>query len=154
MGYQIFRAGILLVILLSFYHCVAINFRELQERAICSRANANIHTIITALEAYRTDHNAFPPSLTPFLTTPVAYLQEIPRDPFSEEGAPIQYYAPANGGCILNSMGPDRKYDIDLPSEYSFRPYKSLLYKMYDPRNGTYSSGDIFQMYKFDRFYP
>lgn len=68
------------------------NFLEAQTRSKVSRVRSDLRTIATALEAYATDYNAYPPTRNFFdplpsrryvpLTTPVAYLSTIPRDPF------------------------------------------------------------------------
>ncbi len=152
-GGTFLRVSMGLLVVSFFYHGLLPSFREAQDRATIAGLREDMKPLLSALETYQVDHNAFPPSLTPFLTTPVAYLQEIPRDPFSEEGAPIQYYAPANGGCILTSMGPNRKYDIDLPREYAYPPDKSLIDKVCDPSYETNSSGDVVWMYLQGEFF-
>lgn len=74
------------------------NLLNAQVRAKVSRAKADMRTIATAMEAYHTDKNAYPPDydsriypgITPLdesmtyaaLTTPVAYITSAPTDPF------------------------------------------------------------------------
>src|SRR5207244_2977800 len=84
------------------------NFLEAQTRAKVSRIKADMRTYATALEAYRLDHNGYPLCYVPvpkngtvahwffmanlnnqkigwagpMLTTPVAYLSDLPLDPF------------------------------------------------------------------------
>jgi prepilin-type N-terminal cleavage/methylation domain-containing protein len=76
------------------------NFIEAQMRAKTARARSDMRTLVLALEAYLTDHNAYPPAtgvgeydarpdlaapvhvrFVP-LTTPTAYLSALPLDPF------------------------------------------------------------------------
>ncbi|MBN2328381.1 MAG: prepilin-type N-terminal cleavage/methylation domain-containing protein [Candidatus Omnitrophica bacterium] len=76
------------------------NFLNAQIRAKCSRAISDMKTIETSLEMYRLDNNDYPPAdkaLAPGsgdyfhpneiryyrLTTPVSYLNSIPKDPFA-----------------------------------------------------------------------
>ncbi|MBN1476933.1 prepilin-type N-terminal cleavage/methylation domain-containing protein [Candidatus Sumerlaeota bacterium] len=76
------------------------NFLEAQTRAKVARVHADLRTLIGAIEAYRVDHNRYPPHSGtgpyvdfPFthpvslrlipLTTPVAYITSIPQDPYS-----------------------------------------------------------------------
>lgn len=79
------------------------NFLEAQMRAKVSRAKADQYALATALEAYRVDNNHypiceygfldgryFPEELEPelplyVLTTPVAYIHELPQDVFPNE---------------------------------------------------------------------
>ena len=69
------------------------NFMNAQIRAKVSRAVSDIRSISTALEMYRVDRNAYPffkgldyqwasPRIYPALTTPIAYMSSIPKDPF------------------------------------------------------------------------
>ncbi len=88
------------------------NLLEAQVRSKVSRTRADLQTLATALEAYRTDHNSylvFAPGSGPIdqemmfpvskrlipLTTPVAYLTVVPpRDPFvhTEDQGKIDTY--------------------------------------------------------------
>jgi type II secretion system protein G len=71
------------------------NFLNAQMRAKIAKAEAEMQSIVTALEQYRIDHNLYPLWLNPDgsqknpldrrfhpLTTPVAYLSSVPQDPF------------------------------------------------------------------------
>ncbi|MEQ8821557.1 MAG: prepilin-type N-terminal cleavage/methylation domain-containing protein [Sumerlaeia bacterium] len=78
------------------------NFLEAQTRAKVSRVTADMRSIATGLEAYAVDSNAYPPNVfdaagrgnimtmpmgqMPFvpytLTTPVAYMTDVPLDTF------------------------------------------------------------------------
>jgi type II secretion system protein G len=76
------------------------NFLEAQTRAKVARAQSDLRTVVTALEAYRVDFNRYPPATgvgiyyqQPYsnpmnqrlitLTTPVAYISSVPEDPFT-----------------------------------------------------------------------
>lgn len=73
------------------------------------------------------------------LTTPVAYVTGLFPDPYSPKGRlPFAYYA-KNGGWILFSAGPDRKYDINPAVDYAgdtTEAMELLVPKTYDPTNG------------------
>jgi type II secretion system protein G len=71
------------------------NFLNAQMRAKIAKAEAEMQTIVTALESYRIDNNLYPLWLNPDgsqknpldrrlipLTTPVAYMASVPQDPF------------------------------------------------------------------------
>jgi len=101
------------------------------------------------------------------LTTPVAYLTRVPRDPFNKNflgyyryGTPAQgaAHSPANySSWMLLSNGPDKDEDINpsyvvlddrrQPVLYSGYPFEGkprpLQEFVYDPTNGTQSDGDI-----------
>lgn len=118
--YSPFCGGFTLIELLIVVAIIAIlaaiavpNLLEAQIRAKVSRVKSDLHTVATALEAYRVDHNDYPPnnavgtttlgsSILPLqITTPVAYLTSIDmRDPFTAHdvhsdpliGERIQFY--------------------------------------------------------------
>ena len=71
------------------------NFLNAQMRAKIAKAQADMQSIVTALEEYRIDHNLYPLWLNPDgsqknpldrrlfpLTTPIAYMSSVPQDPF------------------------------------------------------------------------
>lgn len=99
------------------------------------------------------------------LTSPVAYLQKLPVDPFARtRSSTLGYFAPESGnGWMLFSLGPDRDenslqgpgdisprveilYDPDdnLPGVWQLTT--SLLDVTYDPTNGTFSNGDLWRV--------
>lgn len=99
------------------------------------------------------------------LTAPVAYLQDLPEDPFAHtRGMHLGYYAPESGnGWMLFSVGPDRDEngpdgpgDIGPHVENLYDPHENmpgvwqltvpLLNVTYDPSNGTFSNGDLWQV--------
>ena len=152
------------------------NFLNAQIRAKVSRAVSDMKTQETALEMYQLDNNAYPPCNQPRepgwvnnwhpnevrlyrLTTPIAYISSIPRDPFATFSNPADFeqwgwaYDYVNnyqGGPTghawghawrLNSWGPDNvngwsgQRDGSCPGgEPDF---------IYQSSNGLVSKGDI-----------
>lgn len=103
------------------------NWTQALVRSKIASAKANIHACAEALEAYNIDRNAFPPSryyclasgenkmrkyyeLPMELTTPTAYLNQRPLDPFytftgasdEAQGQTIKYRSPGYG--FFNNM--------------------------------------------------
>ncbi len=148
--------------LLGLFH-----WQSAQARSKVARVHTDMRVLAAALESYRLDHEAYLPAavgdlrldfpLSP-LTSPVAYLSSIPRDPFglapfdfnpgirmrgynyvdrvsTSVGMPGETYGhiwrelPDCEYC-LHSCGPNHVWDI-------------LPYVEYDPTNGTVSRGDI-----------
>lgn len=86
------------------------------------------------------------------LTSPIAYLPQIYRDPLAPvKGLPFVYYADTNG-WILISAGPDQRYDIINPAavydSMIAQPSPTLISGFtYDPTNGAdSSSGDVWRV--------
>jgi len=98
---------LIVVAIIAILAAIAVpNFLEAQTRAKASRVKADMRTVATALEAYRVDHNDYPPNDGVFnvlpiqITTPVAFLSSIQLiDPFTDKeldpvhGALAQYYS-------------------------------------------------------------
>lgn len=168
------------------------NFLEAQTRAKVSRAKNDLRTLAVAVNAYYVDANDWPfgPNAGPppnwrtymwpgwppeygqwfHLTTPISYLNSIPRDtfrrPYNEQwgiwrdyyrvwnlsrttlsqgwGRPSTYYARRNGVIILMaSVGPDCVEDVaDGTAAGPGMGVPGL--SIYDPTNGTVSWGDIY----------
>ncbi len=90
------------------------------------------------------------------MTTPIAYLTSIPRDPFKSvderghgpwrSGVYIYGALPLDkpSRWIVGSDGPDRRLNMD-PLDFVFYPGYSEDFPLvlYDPTNGTISKGDI-----------
>lgn len=147
------------------------NFLEAQTRAKVTRVKSDQRTLVTALESYATDYNAYPqsnfvPRFQRFLplTTPVSYLSTIPNDPFNPPDAGSSGFRQTGDyryGAMplttasrfaLASDGPDQNNDTD-PIRY-YPGYSQELfaggvtgfdYTLYDPTNGTISNGDVFR---------
>ena len=72
------------------------NFLEAQVRAKTSRVRADMRTLATALEGYRTDNGNYPIALEgePIdlelapITTPIAYITTLPKEPFRKHDGP------------------------------------------------------------------
>lgn len=131
------------------------NMLDAQVRTKVTRARADMRTLATALEIYRTDGNTYPPNADDdkapeVLTTPLAYLTALPHDPFrvqrtEERDKRYTYHNvranveagrqgwPPNdllryGDWRFVSPGPQMQSDPWIP---------------YDPTNGTVSVGSI-----------
>lgn len=147
-----------------------------------SRVKSDLRTLTTALEAYYQDQGAYPASTFSIeqqsglpsagstfraptatlagLTTPVAYLTELPVDPFAaRKGVGYRYYSDGKG-WIAGSPGRDgqaslpwdgaiaKLYDSSLadpqlPLLAAAGPHGAYTY---DPTNGTISAGDIWRV--------
>jgi hypothetical protein len=127
-----------------------------------------------ALEMYRVDHKEFPQSMfvrreLNRLTTPVAYIEDLPDDRFeSSDGGRRRAYRYGAMDLdhatrwILAGNGPDRNSTTDRFDLEAYPGYHSLLfiglyiepaaanpepfdYMIYSPTNGTISRGDLYQ---------
>ncbi len=168
----IVTGGVIVVMLpiIGILAAIAIpNFLQAQVRAKVSRAKAEQQSLATALESYYIDNNRYPlpdydaqgKSIIPHvLTTPVAYISSLWKDPFSNSSTGYYGYGVHNKssddtteGWVVTSLGPD---NVDgytgQPFPHSkawsdealgFPLYTSGL--TYDPSNGTTSAGDIWR---------
>jgi prepilin-type N-terminal cleavage/methylation domain-containing protein len=175
---------LIVVAIIAILAAIAIpNFLAAQTRSKVSRVRADTRTAVTGLEAYRTDYDNYPPMndvpgwaplpaafhtrLPIYLTTPVAYLTNLPHDAFMEQAPPAplgvteeqmkrltyynypqykddgNYYSATRhrhaGDFLLYSWGPDRA------ANFSGSPPtgEDGIYTNYDPTNGTVSIGNI-----------
>ncbi len=167
-GFTLIELLIVVAIIAILASIAVPNFLEAQARAKVSRAEADLRTIATGLEAYCTDWNGYPPTplealsdrsqrLAP-LTTPVAYLSSLPHEIFTKgqrepypfwsdnlndamKFSPIYFYMMQEkrkrGRWVLFSRGPDMDYEIAVEEG------GEGLMMIYDPTNGTASSGDV-----------
>lgn len=91
---------LIVVAIIAILAAIAVpNFLEAQIRSKVSRAKSDMRSVATALEAYRTDFNNYPPitqipgyNVPRNITTPVAYIASIPIDPFGESVKDCLYY--------------------------------------------------------------
>ncbi len=158
------------------------NFLNAQIRAKYSRCLADMKACQTALEMYAMDRGAFPPNgldgpdngwgLSKALTTPVAYITAIPKDPFYSRKKTAQedfyepyfdprgegkyFYQEGNNVYRQNMMDPRRpanwRYcfqgrgpDTDISSpQNGFALEVDWPYTYgYDPSNGLVSDGNV-----------
>ncbi len=151
------------------------NFINAQIRAKVARAYSDIRSICSAYDMYQLDNNGYPylgdnrwgsDSIYPLITTPIAYISSIPRDPFLREnvgdepqhnhgffypswnvkevvkagwqwGYPGVHNAVNRGSVMLVlTSGPDKHEDISSQQE-GIIPYHMS--------NGLISEGDIYR---------
>jgi prepilin-type N-terminal cleavage/methylation domain-containing protein len=163
------------------------NFLEAQARAKISREMNDMRVIATGLESYAVDFGRYPPHgevlnantnpsppifpatqaglttvefVSPMLTTPIAYLNEYPQDPFlkRQEGEIMRAYGYINSeqmrdimisknipflteqaGKLIDTHGYWRLYAAG-PDGIKGDAKVGIPY---DPTNGTFSRGDI-----------
>ncbi|MBE7557544.1 prepilin-type N-terminal cleavage/methylation domain-containing protein [bacterium] len=174
------RSGFTLIELLIVVAIIAIlaaialpNFLHAQIRAKVAQGVAEMRSICTALEAYRADNTEYPPFLSQPptaeyhfilhpLTTPIAYLTQVPRDLFAKESS--EDYLRANGSYFRGDGVDTRDYLYTYLRESASTSYLSFYRRygrwvlwghgpdlcrqsdpdlIYDPSNGLTSSGDI-----------
>jgi len=144
---------LIVVAIIAILAAIAVpNFLEAQTRAKVSRAEADMRSLAVAIEAYRVDWNAYPPTIeindvvtfnaTPgfaavprinrlvILTTPVAHITSVPRDPFGDdrepedgsdtESATVPTYL--GGDVFLAPGGIDRRASFSV----AFREYPAV----------------------------
>jgi len=154
---------LIVVAIIAILAAIAVpNFLEAQTRAKISRAMGDKRAYATALELYRVDNRAFPELVNSMglsrLTTPIAYVTTLLRDPFAGsqfagdyyyEPRPIEnsvanayfsfYYNNSSYMWVLMSLGPNKIPD-------SYRPNGGPPGSgVYDATNGTVSKGDLFR---------
>ncbi|MFH1741173.1 MAG: prepilin-type N-terminal cleavage/methylation domain-containing protein [bacterium] len=167
------------------------NFLNAQIRAKVAHCVADMRTVGNALETYRLDNNAYPPwtqnrvigsdethpNQIRFyrITTPIAYLNSIPRDPFvRDNGNPKVTYDFQNWGYAydyvnneahagwghvwrLNGWGPDLRNSWAGAREFDSLqegcPNGSPAF-VYRPSNGLASYGDIVRVGAKDPNHP
>lgn len=155
------------------------NCMEGKRRSRYLRVHSDLRAVARALEAYAMDYNSYPPwTLDPekkvyfsggadmptfqeyaqnrpaTLRRPVTYITSYPLDAYHVENTygTFAYWAPKEGGWILVSPGPDRRFDLDWPTlqkaydPTSPNPAAGLIPYTYDPTNGTESRGDVWMI--------
>ncbi|MBN1516074.1 hypothetical protein JXA32_05860 [Candidatus Sumerlaeota bacterium] len=163
----------LLVVLLIIAILAAIavpNFLEFQTRAKVSRAKADLRTMATALEAYFVDNRAYPVDPDILWQGSVRYITGPANDPYTYgeyyssggEEAQFRYLqgmeayraAQRNGAVDLSGVDPNQFWLM-----YSVGPDQrdDKAQILYDPTNGTESTGDVVRFaqgaaeYDYDR---
>jgi len=178
---------LIVVAIIAILAAIAVpNFLEAQVRAKVSRAKADMRSLVTALESYRIDFSTYPvpadedgliiplglatiegfETRLPFsLTTPIAFIATLPKDPLGAGSGDVdryhyttrRYFNAVDGDAMefedyfsnltglggdqvqyyILSHGPDGDHDTpDLVEN----PQGAAIY---DPSNGTISSGDV-----------
>lgn len=146
------------------------NLLEAQIRAKVSRTQADMRSLATAVEAYRTDTNKYPPhNDTPCdltaLSTPVSYITTIPFDIFQSPRNPNwertgPYYTWQDLWDIHNSRNPDwgggdwlerrigegKMWSLSSPGPDLVVDMANDATAIYDPSNGTISRGDVIRL--------
>ncbi len=162
------------------------NFLEAMTRAKVSRVKSDLRTIATAIESYTVDNNRIPYDGAPGgphfgwvnsytkLTTPIAYLSTIYKDPFQDKTFPDttlpghSHYLEPNGPKnhsydygsgywhdIFNGGSPGYVKNFRLSfwkigsagPDLRFENAGSFygMLELYDPTNGTVSDGDVYR---------
>ena len=182
---------LIVVAIIAILAAIAVpNFLEAQTRSKISRVQSDLRTYATALESYTVDNTRVPPGFTESnlgvgnrqviyrrLTTPVAYLTSLPRDPFGEripdrnEAQFYFYNTFYDGGSyrpndlhrirakgynwVLYSLGPTgvegQPWIEDMligGNNATAFPTGRMIDNIYDPTNGTVSRGKIYRTNK------
>lgn len=182
------------------------NFLEAQTRAKVSRVRSDLRALLTGVESYQVDHSKYPLHMLvsqtsnqdyadPWLgagggfaynefhfsrlyslTTPIAYMNTIPLDPFFRRGAPVNPgdSIAATGArparqqyMYANSRFRNPSQDINHAAGHAYGEFvmwsggpdgfRRDIYlrgdakdsmRIYDPSNGTLSVGDIWRTHK------
>lgn len=109
-GFTLVELMVVLVIIGLLATVVMINVLPSQDRAMATKARADIATLSQAMEMYRLDNMRYPPSLDalaqPRPTGGGAYVRNLPEDPW---GRPYQMSAPGPNGSPFEivSLGSD-----------------------------------------------
>lgn len=125
------------------------NLINARRRADLRRVYADMHALAVALQSYRTIQQRFPDTLAG-LTSPIAYLPQLPHDPFSPGGTRPYDYAvhPSQTYYILIGRGPDWEFALDAQRLVRQAVREADLIPLieehlYDPNHGLLSRGDI-----------
>ncbi len=148
------------------------NFLNAQVRAKVSRVYSDMRSLAGAIEMYKIDNgNKVPYPILPAgntdwymrqvrMTTPIAYINSLPLDPFflpqnrinvddhSRKGV-YDYvgkeYAGSVWGFAVGDLAQNAQYFIRSPGpDHASSPTPWTSEKIYDMTNGVLSSGDIF----------
>jgi general secretion pathway protein G len=109
-GFTLVELMVVIVIIGLLATVVMINVLPSQDRAMATKARADIATLSQAMEMYRLDNMRYPPALDA-LAQPRpggggAYVRNLPKDPW---GRPYQMTAPGQNGTPFDivSLGSD-----------------------------------------------
>jgi len=123
---------LIVVAIIAILAAIAVpNFLEAQVRAKVSRAQADMRSLATAIEAYRVDNNTFPPgvvdnvlapgygvanlrkTVVALLSTPISYITTYPEDAFKGD---YRGDNPASDPLRLRRLYDYRKTRFDVTS--------------------------------------
>jgi type II secretory pathway pseudopilin PulG len=138
------------ILFVALFSALAVQrYRETSLQGKTSRIHTDLQAIAAALEEYRLDHDGYPPALSS-LTTPVAYLAPIPRDPYgSAFYFPTYHYRRFKP---YSESNPDEiAYAHQLAAQVGYQGHPGYgifsvgpsrnqtdsMYPIYDPTNGT-----------------
>jgi type II secretion system protein G len=164
---------LIVVAIIAILAAIAVpNFLEAQVRSKVSRSRADVRSITTALEVYCVDTNHYPshnfaPAFARLnvLTTPIAFITQVPLDIFADRHKDPVTYTYHRNGYIYDEIAPLIEighWDVLTYIEAYNRGQKWLLIgrgpnlvydatffsdpnidTRYDPTNGTVSRGDL-----------
>jgi prepilin-type N-terminal cleavage/methylation domain-containing protein len=145
---------VVMAIIAILYAVAVPNFLEAQSRSKVSRVKADMRSMATGIEAYYVDNNAYPPNAEILWQGPVKYLSSPFADPFADyKGTPFKY--------VVGRPAIEKAIEAGyLPPDYPVTDNNEiwLLYSpgpdttddggaiVYDPTNGTISSGDVIRV--------
>ena len=151
---------ILVVLILSMLVTVSIpRFLHSQVRGDVAKAHRDLRALGDALLLYRVDNRTYfgMTSSNPYeelrlLTTPVAYIESMPTDPFRHSESAYgsrtsnyDYSSLKQQHWLLVSLGPDT--DEDTSGSMALPRSREHAHKItFDPSNGLTSSGDLFRV--------
>ena len=122
---------LIVVAIIAILAAIAVpNFLEAQTRSKVSRVKADIRTLVTAIESYHVDNNAFPPPsdatgapirpgrvtewfetrMPTGLTTPVAYMTGIPSDVFAAAAGELPLLHYTTRDYVIRIEGDDHEF--------------------------------------------
>jgi type II secretion system protein G len=181
LGFTLIELLIVIAIILILIAIALPNFLEAQIRARVTKSKGELRSLEVAMISYGLDWKTYPSesehdcpdasSNRPrhecglaWLTTPVAYITQIPEDPFPslDEERLVTWYE--MGGInspksifsletwAIFTAGPDSSENEVVSAEPHFREYDDGSMDQYAPTNGTKSFGDIW-LYGGDSFW-
>ena len=174
---------LIVVAIIAILAAIAVpNFLEAQVRSKVSRVKADMRSMAVALEAYNNDNSAYPtyhyvsysdtsdgiPEFflggwgydpfdgNPQITSPIAYITSVPKDPFymaaadsPEEAFNFMYFAYESYEILIGplprvrSMYGEWRITSGGPDKSRAHITGDSFTTMYDPSNGTVSLGQI-----------
>jgi prepilin-type N-terminal cleavage/methylation domain-containing protein len=171
---------LIVVAIIAILAAIAVpNFLEAQMRSKVSRVNTDQRSVVVAMESYRIDANRYPPHLDDprdlqVITTPVAYMTSLPRDPFwfaevngvEQTGATYRYediasivkptseggygaggwWGGYNGTVVTDMVAHGHIFLLDSAGPDRYEDLQYDLLAIYDATNGTKSKGDIYRV--------